>query len=239
MGNPLKLVTIADQIIEPKPLPPMTAREQLAGMAPPRPVEVISHRLVRTERLVLRPLTETDRDEFVRVLFASREHLRGLVPMFAVNEGGVEESPAEAFERQLERTKLGERHGTAWRRVALTPEGRIVGAVLLRNIERGLTHQAELTVWTAADALRRGYAEESVDAMLRFAFMDLPVGLGLHRVTAAVRPDNAACRSLLLKLGLRPVPGARQKLEIDGDWIDHDTLALDAPAGAAGLDRAG
>ena len=230
MHNPLRLITQADAIVEVKPLPQETAREQLARIAPARPIEVVSHRLVRTPSLTLRPLMPEDRAEFIRVLFLSREHLRGLVPMFAPRAEGVDDTPAEALERQLERTALGDRHGTAWRRVAVTRDGRIVGGFILRNIERGLTHTAEATLWTAADAKRKGHAEEGLDAMLRFAFMDLPSGLGLHRVTAAIRPDNAPSLSLARKLGFRALPNSRTKLEIDGDWVDHDQFVIHAEA---------
>ena len=82
MANPFKLFTKPDRLIEAKPTKP-TPRDRLAELAPDQPVEVVSHRLIRTPRLVLRPPTTEDRDEFVRVLFASRDHLRGKVPIFA------------------------------------------------------------------------------------------------------------------------------------------------------------
>lgn len=230
MSNPLRLVTKADQIIEAKPLgmatKPTGTRDRLAELAPKRPIEVVSHLLVRTERLALRPLAETDRDEFVRVLFASRDHLRGKVPIFAEPN----EAPADAFERQLERTRVGDQRGTAWRRVAATPNGRIIGVVMLRNIERGLQSQAEITTWVAADAAKQGFASEIVDATLRFAFLDLPVGLGLHRITGAIRPDNTASDKLFASLGFERTGDDPERLEIDGEWIEHRRIAINASA---------
>lgn len=225
MSNPLRLVTKADQLIEAKPQSTRT-RDRLAGLAPKQPIEVVSHLLVRTERLALRPLVETDRDEFVRVLFASREHLRGKVPIFA----DPNESPADAFERQLERTRIGDQRGTAWRRVAATPKGKIVGVVMLRNIERGLQSQAEITTWVAADAARQGFGSEILDATLRFAFLDLPIGLGMHRITGALRPDNTASRALFTSLGFEHTPDDPERLEIDGEWIEHRRIAVNASA---------
>lgn len=232
--NPLRLATATEvvakpaQLVEAKPAS-TRVRDRLAALAPRQPIEVVSHKLVRTARLVLRPPTIEDRDEFVRVLFASREHLRGKVPVFAEPT----ESPTDAFARQLDRARIGDARGTAWRRVAATPKGRIVGMVMLRNIERGLTHQAEATFWTAADATRQGFAAETVDAMLRFAFMDLPMGLGVQRVTASVRTDNAACLRLMHTLGFRAEQDEHESIEIDREPHDHQRFALTAAASEA------
>ena len=58
--------------------------------------------------------------------------------------------------------------------------------------------------------------------------------VGLHRISADVRPENAASLAVVRKLGMREEGLHRRYLHIDGAWRDHLTFALlaeDAPGG--------
>jgi len=54
-------------------------------------------------------------------------------------------------------------------------------------------------------------------------------GLGpvmLHRIEATVRPENAASRAVLAKVGFREEGLLRRYLEVDGAWRDHLLVAI-------------
>jgi ribosomal-protein-alanine N-acetyltransferase len=58
--------------------------------------------------------------------------------------------------------------------------------------------------------------------------------VGLHRVEADVRPENAASRRVVDKLGFREEGLRRRYLFIDEQWRDHISYALlreDVPEG--------
>jgi ribosomal-protein-alanine N-acetyltransferase len=48
----------------------------------------------------------------------------------------------------------------------------------------------------------------------------------LHRVEATVRPENAASRAVLAKVGFREEGLLRRYLEVDGAWRDHLLVAI-------------
>jgi ribosomal-protein-alanine N-acetyltransferase len=50
----------------------------------------------------------------------------------------------------------------------------------------------------------------------------------LHRVEATVRPENAASRAVLAKVGFREEGLLRRYLQVDGGWRDHLLVGLTA-----------
>jgi ribosomal-protein-alanine N-acetyltransferase len=48
----------------------------------------------------------------------------------------------------------------------------------------------------------------------------------LHRVEATVRPENAASRAVLGKVGFREEGLLKRYLEVDGAWRDHLLVAI-------------
>ncbi len=191
--------------------------DTLAALAPSRPIEVVSASEIRTARLTLRPLRPADRDEYLRVVRASREHLRRWVPL---NEAG--ETHDEFFDRQLAAASEGDRTGLCWRRIGVLGDGSIAGAFNLNAISRGLEWWADATWWVSRAHTGRGLASEGVGAMLEFALGDPPRGLGLHAVHAGVDPDNTPSRRLVEKLGFAHDPGQSSHLQVGRDWRRHE-----------------
>ncbi len=122
---------------------------------------------------------------------------------------------------------------TAWHQGALTgphvnliareTAGRaIVGVVCLENIVGGAFWSCDLSYYGMAGFEGRGLMTAAVRLALRHAFGQL----GLHRVEAAVRPENASSLALLARLGFRPEGRAAAYIWVDGDWRDHDRFAL-------------
>jgi len=75
---------------------------------------------------------------------------------------------------------------------------------------------AKLGYAISAEHWGRGYASSAASAMLRFAFDDL----GLHRVSAAIGPDNAASIAVVSRLGMMYEGRIRDHVYTAGAWRD-------------------
>lgn len=191
---------------------------------------------VRTERLVIRPLRETDAKEFVRAVGASRAHLERFMPLHIPGE-----DDAALFARQLRQCEAGDATGRDWRRGVFDRGGRMVGGVNLNDIRRGLENRAELTIWIAGDAAGRGYGCEALAATIGVAFapeagfggaVTGTAGLGLDRISALVSRDNEACVRLLSRLGFNRSAGAKGvEITIGDRRVAHDEYRLWARVG--------
>lgn len=104
-------------------------------------------------------------------------------------------------------------------------DGRLVGALTLSRVQRGVAQSGSLGYWVGAPHQRRGYTLSAVHALTRYAFGPL----NLHRVEAACVPENAASRGLLEKAGFAHEGLARSYLKINGVWRDHLLFGLVNP----------
>jgi ribosomal-protein-alanine N-acetyltransferase len=102
------------------------------------------------------------------------------------------------------------------RAYVVTRDGAAVGVVLLENIRRADTFAAELQVY-----VDRAHRREDVAGAAVRRVVDVARELGLHRLEAAVLPDDAAARGLLTGGGFVPVGLARGYRLVDGQWRDH------------------
>ncbi|HEX2839234.1 MAG TPA: GNAT family protein [Phycisphaerales bacterium] len=193
-----------------------TQEPSRAATAPARPVEVLAPRTIVTRRLVLRALAPGDRAAFTDLLAHSRDHLKGRINVHAAGE-----TDAATFDRLLAATESGEARGSQWRRAAFLPTGQPVGMVHVLDIQRGMAFTGDAGWWVAPFHCGNGIATEIVAAMLRHALADLPGGLGLHTVYAAITPHNTASQRVAAKAGFRTVPGAVTSAVIDGVHEPH------------------
>lgn len=190
------------------------ATKRSAGLAPRKPIRVEPP---HTPRLALRPLTPEDRAPFIETVRRSREMLDRWAPLH--REGESDES---LFERQLWLTQEGDRTGRALRRIATLDDGVIAGAFNLPVISRGLATRADMNWWIASDLAGQGLATRGVRILLDHATDDLPRGLGIHVVEAAIRQDNLASIRVAEKAGFVHNAEDRTYLHAGNDWILHD-----------------
>jgi ribosomal-protein-alanine N-acetyltransferase len=120
-----------------------------------------------------------------------------------------------------------------WLTLRGQPDAGVIGNVRLSQIARGPFCNAMLGYAIDAAHEGRGLMREALDAVLADAFGPR---VGLHRVQANVRPENARSLALLDRLGFEREGLAREYLFIDGAWRDHVMTALRAPGWTA--DRA-
>jgi ribosomal-protein-alanine N-acetyltransferase len=159
-----------------------------------------------------------DAEAFLELVVRNREHFRPYEPRrppaYFTLSGQREQIAAARRQAQSgERYEFGvfERNG-----------GGLIGRISLGGISRGALQNAYLGYGIDVEHSGRGYATQAVKLATEVAFRDL----GLHRVQAAVVPENRASARVLEKVGFREEGLARRYLFLDGQWKDHRMFAL-------------
>jgi len=175
---------------------------------------------IRTTRLHMRPLVESDRAAFVGVQSRSADHLRPWSPMMEQGE-----TFDDLFNRVLQRSQQGLEAGSDYRFAAFDSAGHLVGMFNLNNVIRGVFQNAFAGWWLGVDSIGRGYGYEALSGLLGYAFDEQPTGLGLNRVQANIIPRNERSVRLAGRVGFREEGLARGYLKIAGEWQDHIMFA--------------
>jgi len=114
---------------------------------------------------------------------------------------------------------------------AVVYDGMFVGQLNVSSVIRGSLHSASLGYWIDEIVAGRGIMPTSVALVVDHCFW----AVGLHRVEVNIRPENAASRRVVEKLGFREEGLRRAFLHIAGDWRDHLSYALTREESADGL----
>ncbi|MDH4393067.1 MAG: GNAT family N-acetyltransferase [Aquabacterium sp.] len=104
--------------------------------------------------------------------------------------------------------------------------GRVIGQVHLSALARGAFQSCNLGYALDAGCQGQGLMHEALRAVVGEAFSPR---LNLHRMQAAVRPENHRSLALLARLGFSEIGLARHYLFIDGGWRDHRLFDLANP----------
>ncbi len=96
-------------------------------------------------------------------------------------------------------------------------DDRLMGAITLSNVRRGVAQAGSVGYWIGSSFVRQGYMTSALTALMPFAFGHLH----LHRIEAACLPVNQASIRLLTKCEFRQEGLARRYLKINGRWEDH------------------
>ncbi|MTB87089.1 GNAT family N-acetyltransferase [Aeromicrobium senzhongii] len=107
--------------------------------------------------------------------------------------------------------------GVSFPRVIIGPDDEVVGRINLNEIVRGPSLKGVLGYYVDAAHQGRGLASAAVGEMVNLAFLRL----GLHRIEAATRTDNASSQRVLEKNGFTQFGVARDYLRLAGQWHDH------------------
>ncbi|HEU4410277.1 MAG TPA: GNAT family protein [Polyangiaceae bacterium] len=192
-------------------------------LAPPLSTTLLS------ERLLLRPPRASDAAALRRLLVTNAEHLRPWSPAPAA---GTDPLSLLELTRGLLRQRREWREDRTYAFVLCGRDDPALplGRVTLSHVVRSAFQNAYLGYWLDARRQGQGLMSEAVARVVRFAFDEL----GLHRVQAAVLPENAASRRVLAKAGFREEGLARRYLQIAGQWQDHLLFARTNDEGEAG-----
>lgn len=179
-------------------------------------------------QVVLRPVRLRDGTAWSRLRLRDEHYLR-------VWEPDAEGSWAERFTTMAWPVMCSGLRATARRGQALpfsiSLNGQFAGQLTLGNVVRGSLRSAWVGYWVESGVAGGGVATGAVALAVDHAFG--PVGL--HRVEATVRPENAASLRVLAKLGFRDEGLLRRYLEVDGAWRDHRLLAMTRDEIGSGL----
>jgi len=161
-------------------------------------------------RVVLRPPTADDQDEFVARMRASRSVHRPWLYM--------PETP-DAYRTYL--AKVDDPR-TAPFLACRTDDGAIVGFLNISEIVRGGFKSAFLGYGGVAEFAGRGYMTEAMQLVLREAFTTLD----LHRLEANIQPGNTRSIALAKRCGFELEGFSRRYLKVGGRWRDHERWAI-------------
>lgn len=113
---------------------------------------------------------------------------------------------------------------------AITYDGALAGQITIGNIVRGSFQSGYAGYWVDGRLAGRGIMPTALALAVDHAFGPAK----LHRIEVNIRPENAASRRVVEKLGFREEGYAKRFLYIDGAWCDHVGFALtteDVPRG--------
>lgn len=167
---------------------------------PVRPIHLVS------KRVVLREFTRDDVDDVLAIIgddkvtawlsFDSRNRDQAI----AMIEGALERAHQEPrTEYYLAVTKQGDNRVIGFARIGFA------------GVKAG-----KLGYAIAAQEWGRGYATDAARALTTFAFTEL----GLHRISAAIGPENAASIAMVEKLGFTREGVLRDHVFTNGSWRD-------------------
>jgi RimJ/RimL family protein N-acetyltransferase len=177
---------------------------------------------VRTERLLLRPLTASDADALLD--YRSRPEVCRYVPFEPMTRQVIE----ARLDGQWANTELTAAGQALTLGIELARTGELIGDVILFWHSRG--HRGgELGYVLNPDFSGHGYATEAARAVLRLGFEEL----GLHRVIARVDERNDASARLLRRLGMRQEARLVENELFKGEWSTEIDFAMLAGEWAA------
>jgi ribosomal-protein-alanine N-acetyltransferase len=163
-------------------------------------------------RVVLRPPTDADQDEFVASMRASRALHRPWIYM--------PETP-ERYAGYLARV---EDPRAAPYLACRVEDGAIVGFLNISEIIRGGFKSAFLGYGGVARFAGQGYMTEAMRLLLHEAFTTV----ALHRLEANIQPANAASIALAKRCGFELEGFSPRYLKVGGRWRDHERWAIRA-----------
>lgn len=177
--------------------------------------------ILRSPRLLLRPLMPAEAPLLIRYKLENRAHLALWEP-----ERDADYYTLEMTRRRLRERQAAFRQGTALHLALLTPdEDEVMGQCDFTQIVRGPFQACYLGFAIAARHQGRGLMYEALSLAIPYVFDEL----GLHRIMAGYMPDNARSERLLTRLGFQREGYARAYLKIAGRWQDHVLTALINP----------
>ena len=130
----------------------------------------------------------------------------------------------EGVRRRLSESRLAFEGGLAWRWWLVPasepagPQARVIGSVHLSGVVRQAWQNCTLGYAIDAAWQGQGLMSEALEAVMATAFSP---AINLHRVQAAVRPDNQRSLAVMRRGPWREEGLARDYLYIDGAWRDH------------------
>ena len=169
--------------------------------------------MIKTERLVLRPLELHDYENWKQAYSMLR------APQNEWDEGAWRdgELTLSKFKKTL-KTEKSQRHLDSSYSFGIfrKDDGVLVGQVTLMDISRGIFQNAYLGYRIFNNYWNSGFATEACEGAVLYAFKILK----LHRVEAGISPANKVSVKVAKKIGLRKEGLSLRRLQVNGKWQD-------------------
>jgi [ribosomal protein S5]-alanine N-acetyltransferase len=169
----------------------------------------------------LRPVRMRDAAQWSRIRLADREHLQPWEP--SGDSDWEARHTISAWPSVCSGLRAEARRGRMLP-YAIELNGQFCGQLTIGNVTHGALRSAWIGYWVASVVTGGGVATGALALGLDHCFGPVM----LHRVEATVRPENAASRAVLAKVGFREEGLLRRYLEVDGAWRDHLLVAITA-----------
>lgn len=184
--------------------------------------------ILRTDRLVLRPLVPDDAHKLLQYVVLNRKWLGPWEPTHPPSYFTMEGQRNILLQCEEERRMesgilfgIYEREGSSVD---------VLGRISISGIMRGIWQNGFLGYSIAESRAKRGYMSEALRRVVTYGFTEL----GLHRLQASIIPRNAASLRVAEKCNFRHEGRALRYLKIKDQWEDHETLAITAEDFQAG-----
>ncbi len=174
--------------------------------------------------LELRPLRRRDGPAWVEVRLRNEDWLRpweATPPGVYLPSNWASRHTLAVYTQLLRHQHAQVRAGTHLP-FGLFVSGRLRGQVNVGEIVRGAFNSAFLGYWVDSAVAGRGFTPRAVTLVAEHCFNEV----GLHRLEANIRPENAASLRVVDKVGFVAEGRRRRYLAIDGDYRDHLSYAL-------------
>ena len=109
--------------------------------------------------------------------------------------------------------------------------GRFVGQLTVGSIVWGSSRSGQIGYWIDESYAGHGITPTAVAMAVDHCFRVV----GMHRLEASIRPENAASRRVVEKLGFREEGVRVRQLHINGLWRDHICYAITAEEVPTGM----
>ena len=170
---------------------------------------------LRTERLLLRPIT-TDDFEAVFPIHSSAD-----VARFLYWDPRTAAEVREVLERKTHSTRIAADGDGLSLAIVIEATGELVGDCGLTLVSRE-HRQGEIGFLLHPDQQGHGYATEAARVMLALAFEELD----LHRVIGRLEARNTASARVLQRLGMRREAHLVENEYVKGEWQSEIVYAI-------------
>ena len=160
---------------------------------------------IETERLIIRDVLSSDRDAFYA--YMRREDYWRHVPIEPPTISWV-----ETLVKNCVRSQERDPRTHFFLAVTSKASGKVIGEAIMR-VESFENGQAEIGWGVDSELTGQGFGTEIGRAMLRHGF-----ALGLHRLYARCRIQNAASLRIMAKLGMTQEGVLRENVNARGEW---------------------
>lgn len=175
--------------------------------------------VLKTKRLVIRPLGPEDAAALLRYAVVNREWLEPWEPLRHEAYYTLE------AQKSILHQCMDDRRGGTGVLFGISERdrpGEIVGRISVSGIVRGIWQNGFIGYSIAHSRAGQGYMTEALQRVVLFSFADL----ALHRVQASILPRNTASVKLAQRCRFRLEGRGLRYMEIGGVWEDHDLYAM-------------